>query len=133
LRRGATDLQQHLPPYSRILAPAGASRIVAFNSDSLHLPTSILQSAFELFERLDVVVGPTYDGGYYLMGARRAHPGLFTTAAMGTANALDVLLTHARSLGLSVCLTDPFHDIDVAADLGRLAEEQSCFCKSSIL
>jgi glycosyltransferase A (GT-A) superfamily protein (DUF2064 family) len=70
---------------SRILAPAGASRIVAFNSDSPHLPTSILQSAFELLERFDVVVSPTHDGGYYLVGARRAHPGLFTTAAMGTA------------------------------------------------
>ena len=38
-------------------------------------------------------------------------------------NQNTVLLTHARSLGLSVCLTDPFYDIDVAADLGRLAEE----------
>jgi uncharacterized protein len=102
---------------------ADSSRIVAFNSDSPHLPTSILRAAFRLLEECDVVVGPTYDGGYYLVGARMSHPGLFTTDAMGTANALEALSTKARALGLSVRLTDLFYDIDEAADLSRLAED----------
>jgi uncharacterized protein len=101
----------------------GSTRIVAFNSDSPHLPTSTLQAAFQLLENFDVVVGPTHDGGYYLVGARMSHPGLFSTEAMGTANALEALLTKARALGLSVRLTDLFYDIDEAADLSRLAEE----------
>jgi hypothetical protein len=42
---------------------------------------------------------------------------------MGTTNALGALLRRARALGLSVHLTDPFYDIDVAADLSQLAEE----------
>jgi hypothetical protein len=42
---------------------------------------------------------------------------------MGTANSLDTLSTHARALGLSVHLTDPFYDIDVAAHLSQLADE----------
>ena len=86
----------------------GYSRIVAFNSDSPHLPTTILQAAFQLLENCDVVVGPTHDGGYYLVGAKMSHPRLFTTDAMGTANALEALLTKARALGISVRLTDPF-------------------------
>jgi uncharacterized protein len=102
---------------------ADSTRIVAFNSDSPHLPTSILQAAFRLLEECDVVVGPTYDGGYYLVGARMSHPGLFTTDSMGTENALQALLTRAGALGLSVRLTDPFYDVDEAADLSRLAEE----------
>jgi uncharacterized protein len=101
----------------------GSTRIVAFDSDSPHLPTSTLQAAFQLLENFDVVVGPTHDGGYYLVGARMSHPGLFSTDAMGTANALEALLTKARALGLSVRLTDLFYDIDEAADLSRLAEE----------
>ena len=101
----------------------GSGRIVALNSDSPHLPRSILQAAFHLLETFDVVVGPTHDGGYYLVGARMSHPGLFSTDAMGTANALEALLAKARALGLSVRLTDPFYDIDEAADLSRLAEE----------
>lgn len=101
----------------------GYSRIVAFNSDSPHLPTTILQAAFQLLENCDVVVGPTHDGGYYLVGAKMSHPRLFSTDAMGTANALEALLAKARALGLSVRFTDPFYDIDEVADLRRLAEE----------
>jgi uncharacterized protein len=102
---------------------AGSSRIVAFNSDTPHLPTSILQGAFQLLEECDVVVGPTHDGGYYLVGAGVSDPRLFTTEAMGTASALEALLTRARHLRLSVRLTDPFYDIDEVADLSRLAAE----------
>jgi rSAM/selenodomain-associated transferase 1 len=102
---------------------AGYSRIVALNSDSPHLPTSVLQAAFELLEKCDMVVGPTHDGGYYLVGAKMSHPGLFSTDAMGTRNALEALLIKARALGLSLGLTDPFYDIDEAADLDRLTEE----------
>jgi len=43
---------------------------------------------------------------------------------MGTANAFEALLTRVRALGLSVHQTDPFYDIDVAADLTQLADER---------
>jgi hypothetical protein len=98
-------------------------RIIAFNSDSPHLPVSVLESAFELLTTCDMVVGPTHDGGYYLVGARASHPGLFASDGMGTASALEALLKHASNLQLSVRVLDPFYDIDVAADLSQLAEE----------
>jgi rSAM/selenodomain-associated transferase 1 len=62
----------------------GAQRVVAFNSDSPHLPASILEGAFEALTDHDVVVGPTHDGGYYLVGAKAAHPALFDRDGMGT-------------------------------------------------
>jgi len=101
----------------------GRRRIVAFNSDSPHLPAPVLRSAFEALTKQDVVVGPTHDGGYYLVGARASHPSLFDAEGMGTRSALEALLTRARELQLSVGFTDPFYDIDVEADLLRLAEE----------
>lgn len=104
-------------------AAAGRRRIVAFNSDSPHLPASVLKSAFEALAQSDIVVGPTHDGGYYLVGATSAHPGLFAGDGLGTTNAYDALLGRVRALGLSVSLTDPFYDIDVAEDLSRLAAE----------
>ena len=45
-------------------------RTIAFNSDSPHLPRSVLEDAFETLATHDVVVGPTHDGGYYLVGAK---------------------------------------------------------------
>ena len=104
-------------------ATSGQQRVIAFNSDSPHLPPSVLETAFDVLEASDLVVGPTHDGGYYLVGAKASHSDLFASDGMGTANALEALLTRARALGLSVHLADPFYDIDVESDLTRLASE----------
>lgn len=101
----------------------GKKRVIAFNSDSPHLPAAVLERAFEALAAYDVVVGPTHDGGYYLVGAKATHPGLFNGDGMGTSNALESLLERVRTLGLSVRLADPFYDIDVASDLMRLDAE----------
>jgi hypothetical protein len=98
-------------------------RTIAFNSDSPHLPRSVLEDAFETLATHDVVVGPTHDGGYYLVGAKASHPTLFANDGMGTSSALERLLSHVRDLGLSVGFAPPFYDIDVADDLTRLAED----------
>ncbi len=101
----------------------GRQRVIAFNSDSPHLPASVLESAFDVLASHDLVVGPTHDGGYYLVGAKAAHPTLFDRDSMGTETALDAFLARTRELQLSVGFTDPFYDIDVAGDLTRLAAE----------
>jgi hypothetical protein len=106
-----------------IFGAAGGQRIIAFNSDTPHLPPSVLHCAFEALLAFDVVVGPTNDGGYYLVGAKAPHPALFEGDGMGTRSALDALLARARAMKLSVGFTDSFYDIDVAADLVQLAAE----------
>lgn len=98
-------------------------RTIAFNSDSPHLPRSVLEDAFETLAAHDIVVGPTHDGGYYLVGAKAFHPTLFAGDGMGTNSALDRLLSRARALELSVGFAPPFYDIDVVDDVTRLAEE----------
>jgi rSAM/selenodomain-associated transferase 1 len=98
-------------------------RTIAFNSDSPHLPPSVLEDAFETLAANDVVIGPTHDGGYYLVGANATHPTLFAHDGIGTSSALERLISRARGLKLSVGFVDPFYDIDVVDDLTRLAEE----------
>ena len=98
-------------------------RTIAFNSDTPHLPRPVLEEAFETLAAHDVVVGPTHDGGYYLVGAKASHPTLFANDGMGTSSALERLLARARTLDLSVGFAAPFYDIDVADDLTRLVEE----------
>jgi len=102
---------------------AGQRHVIAFNSDSPHLAPSVLERAFDVLARNDVVVGPTHDGGYYLVGAKAAHPSLFEGDGMGTKSALDRLLTRTKVLELSTGFTEAFYDIDVANDLLRLARE----------
>jgi len=98
-------------------------RVIAVDSDSPHLPLAIYESAFVLLETNDVVIGPTEDGGYYLVGASAIHRRLFDPASLGTGNAGDALLRNARALGLSMAFTEDWYDVDVPEDLRRLAEE----------
>jgi rSAM/selenodomain-associated transferase 1 len=107
----------------RHFTAAGRQRVIAFNSDSPHLAPAVLENAFEILAKHDVVVGPTNDGGYYLVGAKAAHPTLFESDGLGTKSALERLLARTKDLGLSTGFTEPFYDIDVANDLVQLARE----------
>src|ERR1700693_1260727 len=82
LAAGLTSVFQHF-------TAAGRQHVIAFNSDSPHLAPSVLDSAFEILATHDVVVGPTHDGGYYLVGAKAVYPALFENDPMGTRSALD--------------------------------------------
>jgi uncharacterized protein len=101
----------------------GTQRVIAFNSDSPHLSPSVLDGAFQALAANDLVIGPTDDGGYYLVGAKVAHPTLFENDGLGTSNALERLLARAQALQLSRAITEPCYDIDVVEDLIRLASE----------
>ena len=107
----------------RYFTAGGRQQVIAFNSDSPHLEPRVLESAFEILATHDVVVGPTHDGGYYLVGAKAAHPTLFENDGMGTKSALERLLARTKALNLSTGFTAPFYDIDVASDLVLLAKE----------
>jgi uncharacterized protein len=98
-------------------------RVIAFNSDSPHLPPTVLEGAFESLGSHDLVVGPTHDGGYYLVGAKASHPTLFAHDGMGTSSALERLLSRSRTLELSTGYAEPFYDVDIPGDLTRLVAE----------
>jgi rSAM/selenodomain-associated transferase 1 len=116
LAAGLTSVFRHF-------TAAGRRQVIAFNSDSPHLAPSVLDTAFEVLEAHDVVVGPTHDGGYYLVGAKAAYASLFEGDGMGTRSALDRLFSRVKALGLTTGCTEPFYDIDVANDLILLARE----------
>jgi uncharacterized protein len=116
LAAGLTSVFRHF-------TAGGRQQVIAFNSDSPHLAPSVLDNAFGILALHDVVVGPTNDGGYYLVGAKAAHPTLFERDGMGTGSALDRLLARTKALDLTTGFTEPFYDIDVANDLILLARE----------
>lgn len=140
----APDAQRHLAPYLagaasvrvqrgpdwaarqaalfRDCEEAGEGTVALAATDSPQLTPARVMEAFAALERDDVVFGPTLDGGYYLVGMRRAHD-LFSGVAMSTASALDQALERARRLGLSVALLAPEFDVDNAADLPTLVSE----------
>jgi glycosyltransferase A (GT-A) superfamily protein (DUF2064 family) len=111
----------------RIFIERGYRRVVALDGDSPQLPYETLDKAFRLLDGADVVVGPTIDGGYYLVGSRTVQAELFDSQRTGTGRALDSLVASAQGLGLRVALTETAYDVDEAEDLARLARELRLF------
>jgi len=105
------------------LFAGGYVRVMAIGSDGPTLPMAYLERAEKLLGRHDVVLGPSEDGGYYLVGLRRPAPGLFEGIAWSTPRVMEQTVERAAALGLSVALLPPWYDVDTAADLERLRAE----------
>jgi len=103
------------------LARGGAALLVS--SDIPGVPAGALDRAAALLgEGTDVVLGPGHDGGYWLIGVREQHPGLFDGVPWSTAAVLEVTLARCSDLSLDVRLLEPWRDIDTMTDVAALAE-----------
>jgi rSAM/selenodomain-associated transferase 1 len=102
----------------------GYERAVIMNSDGPTLPVAYLERAFEALRvGADVTLGPSADGGYYLIGVRRPAPRLLREVRMSTPTVLADTLALAAEEGLRVELLPAWYDVDEAADLARLTRE----------
>jgi len=109
------------------LLERGAERVAIVGADTPHVPGAVYSAALELLDRVDVVLGPATDGGYYLVAAKAARPELFLGVPMGTDAVLEVTLRRAAACRLRVGLLPPLRDLDriedlqAALDAGELA------------
>ncbi len=96
---------------------AGMARVVLVGTDCPNLTADILRAAFVALKNHDLVLGPASDGGYYLIGLRRAIPELFEDIPWGTAMVLDRTRQIATALKLTVKLLQTLDDVDRPEDL----------------
>jgi rSAM/selenodomain-associated transferase 1 len=101
----------------------GSQRAVVMDSDSPTLPVSYISQAFDRLADADVVLGPTRDGGYYLIGMKQPQPQLLRQVKMSTPHVLSDTLALAASTGLTVFLLPAWYDVDTIADLHQLDSE----------
>lgn len=101
----------------------GASCVL--NSDSPTLPTECLvETARELARPGDrMVLGPSVDGGYYLLGLKRPHKRLFEDIDWSTERVAQQTLARAAELGLEAVILPTWYDVDDADTLQILARE----------
>jgi uncharacterized protein len=107
------------------LLDAGYGAVALLSADCPTLPTSLLLKAARLLlvPRDRVVIGPSFDGGYYLIGIRRAHGGLFHGIDWSTEQVAEQTRQRAFGLGLEVLDLDTWYDVDDAHSLQRLVYE----------
>ena len=111
------DLGDRLAGCFAALLAGGAERVVIVGADTPQVPRATYQAAFALLEQVDVVLGPAVDGGYYLVGAKAAHPELFVGVPMGTDTVLQVTLQRVIQQRLRVGTVPMLRDLDRLEDL----------------
>lgn len=107
------------------LLAVGYESLCLIDADSPTLPTRLLADAVNELARPGdrVVLGPCDDGGYYLIGLKRAHRRLFTDVAWSTARVLAQTIERAAEIDLEMATLPAWYDVDDAATLGRLRAE----------
>jgi len=120
-QRGA-DLGERLRNCLEGLVRDGYRAALAIDSDTPTLPTQYLQEGVDLMasSAADVVLGPTEDGGYYLIGVREPYRELFEAIPWSTAGVLAETIRRAEAKGLRVACLPRWFDIDTPQDLERL-------------
>jgi len=105
---------------------AGYTRAVVIGSDCPSADPGYVRSAVAALEHCDVVLGPSDDGGYVLMGARRLSPGVLSGIEWGTAGVLEQTQERMAAAGLSVYLLAPRWDVDEPEDWLRFRRMTGC-------
>ncbi len=101
-------------------ALATAPFALAIGSDSPGLPQALLEKAPRRLESADAVIGPSADGGFYLLGLTRCPPGLLASLPWSAGDTCERTAERLRGRGLSVELLPPWFDVDRIGDLTRL-------------
>lgn len=103
----------------------GFEAVCLINSDSPSVPDAVFAQVVErLSEPNDgVVLGPSDDGGYYLIGLKKNHHRLFEQIDWSTDRVLEQTKAAAREINLAVHLLPTWYDVDDHATLSRLCQE----------
>lgn len=100
----------------------GYEKAVMIGTDCPAVGERTLAAAFEALHQHDVVIGPAYDGGYYLLGMKQVHHGLFDNIPWSTPAVFEETVTICRGNGLRYLLLPTLHDVDEKKDLPHLAK-----------
>jgi len=95
----------------------GYGQAIIIGTDIPNLTAEILTLAFQLLDQSDVVIGPTFDGGYYLIGMRKVHSEIFANIAWSTPVVMMQTLQAVADLRLSISILPTLMDIDTEEDL----------------
>ncbi|SMO33701.1 hypothetical protein SAMN06265218_10187 [Fodinibius sediminis] len=118
LQRGA-DLGMRMKSAFQEAFDNGFEKVVIIGSDCAEMTPGLLREAFQLLEKKDVVIGPSRDGGYYLLGMANFYPGLFEDKKWSTPAVGEQTIRQLQEMQVSHALLPVRNDIDTAQDLAE--------------
>jgi rSAM/selenodomain-associated transferase 2/rSAM/selenodomain-associated transferase 1 len=118
--QGEGDLGARLENISR-RALCDHPSVIAIGADSPGLPAKYLEQAREALRRADAVIGPSEDGGFYLLGLRKCPTGLLSGIPWSAPTTCLETIAKLQAAGLTVYILNDWFDVDTAQDLERLS------------
>jgi rSAM/selenodomain-associated transferase 1 len=101
-----------------MLLKKGYKKVILIGSDIPDLSSKDIKSAFAVLDSKDIVLGPTVDGGYYLVGMKKMHKELFDDSLKwGNKSVFEATVDIANKCGLKTGLASKYMDIDDEKDL----------------
>jgi rSAM/selenodomain-associated transferase 1 len=119
--QSGSSLQERMLRIFEDLFPEGCKKVVVIGADVPHIPVEAVDEAFVMLNTADVVLRPSDDGGYHLVGLKTVRD-LFAGITMGTDRVLRDTIERAASMRLSVHCLAPSFDIDTSEDVKRLRQ-----------
>jgi rSAM/selenodomain-associated transferase 2/rSAM/selenodomain-associated transferase 1 len=117
------DLGRRMASVIRRAFDQGAQQVVLVGTDVPGIKPRHVAAAFDALAGHDMVLGPSHDGGYWLIGCRRPIR-VFNGIDWGTSSVLDQTIRAAEDQGLSSTLLERLQDIDTEADIRRWRPER---------
>ena len=119
-QQGSGDLGERM---ERVLSLAleSSQAAIVIGTDFPGLPRRFLDSARLKLAEHDAIIGPSADGGFYLLGLQRCPSGLLRGIPWQSATTREHTVARLCSIGLTVAEAEPWFDVDVPTDLVRLA------------
>ncbi len=111
------DLGRRLEHAFRYLFSRGTHKAIILASDVPDISVEIINDAISALDHDNIVIGPSVDGGYYLLGMKKLHKELFKGISWSTEKVLKQTLSVAEKLRLTVCSLPELRDIDTEEDL----------------
>ncbi len=111
------DLGERMRHAFRYAFNKGSKRTVIIGTDSPTLPLSYIRKAFSVLEEVPITVGPTFDGGYYLIGLSEQNDDIFDGIEWSTSNVFSQTLTRIKAINKKIYLLPPWYDVDKPEDL----------------
>ncbi len=102
---------------------------VVMGCDVPHIPGEILAQVHTRLSKPDNIVGPSVDGGFYILGLHELGHGIFDQVDWGSDQVLSQLLANLDALGMDIDFCRKLRDIDTWSDLCWLANEEPCYQK----
>ena len=117
------DLGDRIRDYFDSAFHNGFQKVLLVGSDSPTLPWELVGESLDLLDRHPVVLGPTSDGGYYLVGAAGRTPDIFDRIPWSTPDVWNETCQRLASRQLSCGVLRRWYDVDDRASLHRLRRE----------